>query len=235
MPRLLAALLALAPAALAPAGLAPAGLAAAAPTVSCHCFRDRSFDPADPGSADAYILADARSSLLSAVFGVSKGSLVRAVMGGTAPEDLWIAHWTAARTGRDAEALLSALSGAGSWRAALAGARGLPPAFAAALARDARPSELAALAVDDVVAARLGADAATLRALRGAGATSEQVIAAVFLSARLEVPAPAVLARFRAGAPWGTLLHEAGFSPEGIEPAMRAAVAGAPRAAAARP
>lgn len=216
MPRLLAALLA----------LAPASLAVAAPTVTCHCFRNRSFDPADPPAADPYILANARSSLLSATFGVSKASLVRAVMGGTAPEDLWIAHWTAARTGRDADALLAAASEAGSWRAALAGANGLPPPFEAALARGARPEELAALAVDDVLAARLGADAAALGALRAAGARSEQVVVSIFLAERLKVPAAAVYARFRdGGATWGTLLHEAGLAPEGIEGAMRAAVA----------
>lgn len=50
-------------------------------------------------------LANARSSLLSAVFGVSKATLVQAVMSGTAPEDLWIAHWTAARSGRGTESL----------------------------------------------------------------------------------------------------------------------------------
>lgn len=215
MPRLLAALLV----------LAPASLAVAAPAVTCHCFQNRRFDPADPPAADPYILANARSSLLSAAFGVSKATLVRAVMGGTAPEDLWIAHWAAPRVGREAGALLAMVSEAGAWRAALAGTKGLPAAFEAALGRGAPPSELAALAVDEVVRTRLGADAATLRALRDAGASSEQVIVSVFLARRLAARPPDVLARFRGGrATWGTLLNEAGLAPEGIETAMRAAV-----------
>jgi hypothetical protein len=205
--------------------LAPVPRAVAAPTVACHCFKNRSFDPADPPAADPYILASARSSLLSATFGVPKATLVRTVMTGRAPEDLWIAYWTGARTGRDAAALLAGASEAGSWRAALAGARGLPPAFEALLARGVHPSALAAFAVDDVVAWRLGAGVSTVGALRDAGATSEQVVLAVFLAPRLKRPAFEILARFRAGtATWGALLNEAGLAPEGLEAAMRAAV-----------
>src|SRR5512145_1248718 len=112
------------PPALLLAALAACALPAAAsavPTVTCHCFKNRSFDPADPPAADPYILAATRSSLLSAAFGVPKATLVRAVMTGTPPEDLWIAHWSAERTGREAAWLLGAIAETGSWRAALAG------------------------------------------------------------------------------------------------------------------
>lgn len=205
--------------------VAPAGSPRAAPTVECHCFRDRSFDAATPAAADPYILASARSSLLSAAFGVPKAALVRAVMTGTAPEDLWIAHWSGARTGRTAAWLLDAVAETGSWRAALAGASGVPAPFAAALARGAAGAELAALAVDDVLAARLGADAASLRALRAAGAGSEQVIVATFLSPRLGTPSAELLARFTGGsATWGTLLRDAGLAPERLEAEIRKSV-----------
>jgi hypothetical protein len=204
--------------------LAP-GAAAAAPTVTCHCFRDRAFDPANPKAADPYILAATRSSLLSASFGVPKAGLVKAVMTGTAPEDLWIAHWSAARTGRAASWLLEALAETGSWKAALAGAERLPPAFSAALARGAPPAELAAIAVDDVLVSRLRAGAAAVAALRAAGATSEQAIVAAFLSTRLDAPPAEILARFTAGgASWGTLLRDAGLAPERLEDAVRLAV-----------
>jgi hypothetical protein len=205
--------------------LALPGGVRAAPTVACHCFRNRSFDPADPPAADPYILAATRSSLLSAAFGVPKAGLVRAVMGGTAPEDLWIAHWSSARTGRAAEWLLDARGETGSWKAALAATAGLPAQFAAALARGAPSGELAAFAVDDVLASRLGADAGAVRALREAGATTEQVIVASFLAPRLKAPPSEVLARFRAGkATWGTLLRDAGLAPAQIEEAIRKTV-----------
>ena len=47
----------------------------AAPTVACHCYQDRTFDPERPAAADPYILATTRSSLLSAAFGVDKRAL----------------------------------------------------------------------------------------------------------------------------------------------------------------
>jgi hypothetical protein len=205
--------------------LALPGGARPAPTATCHCFRNRSFDPADPPAADPYILAATRSSLLSAAFGVPKAGLVRAVMSGTPPEDLWIAHWAAARTGRAAERLLADRGETGSWKAALAGTTGLPAPFAAAAARAAPAGELAAFAVDDVLATRLGADPPGVRALREAGATTEQVIVASFLAPRLKAPPTEVLARFRGGkATWGTLLHDAGLAPEQIEGAIRASI-----------
>jgi hypothetical protein len=203
--------------------VAPA--ASAAPTVTCHCFRNRSFDPADPPAADPYILAATRSSLLSAAFGVPKAGLVRAVMAGTPPEDLWVAHWSAAKTGRAADGLLEALMLTGSWRAALGGLRGLPPEFEAQLARGAPRANLAAFAIDDVLAARLGAEPGAVRALREVGATSEQVIAASFLAPRLKVRGVDLLARFRDGkATWGTLLREAGLAPEELDAAVRQSV-----------
>ena len=154
-----------------------------------------------------------------------KKELVTAVMTGTAPEDLWVAHWAATRTGRAAAWLLDAVAETGAWRAALAGAKGLPAPFQAALARGAGPPELAAFAVDDVLAGRLGADPAALGGLRAAGASSEQLIVAVFLAPRLKVPAAELLARYRGGrATWGALLHEAGLAPEQLEAAMRASV-----------
>ncbi len=39
--------------------LALTGPAAAAPT--CHCFRARAYDAADPAAADPYVLATART------------------------------------------------------------------------------------------------------------------------------------------------------------------------------
>ena len=211
---LLAALLAIAPSA-----------AGAAPTVTCHCFRNRTFDPAEPASADPYILASARSSLVSAAFGVPKASLVRAAMGGTSPEDLWIAHWVAARAGRDPTWFLGAVAETGSWKAALAGAKGLPPAFDAAVARGAPPSELAALAVDDVAVARLGAAPELLCALRAGGATSEQLVLSLVLGPRLRVGPAQVLTRHREGGEsWGALLRAAELEPQGLEAVVRAAV-----------
>jgi hypothetical protein len=210
---------------LALAGAAAPAATFAAPTATCHCFKVRSFDPAEPAAADPYILATSRSSVLSAAFGAGKASLVQAVMSGTAPDDLWVAHWAGARSATDAAALLEAREAKGSWRAALAGAKGLGDTFARALAAGASDAALAALAVDDVLASRIGAAAEDLTLLRAAGARSEEVVLAAVLSVRLGTPAMPILARVRSGAgTWGTVLRDAGLAPQDMDGVVRALV-----------
>ena len=204
---------------LAAASSSPAG---AAPAGACHCYRDRTFDPARPAAADPYILATARSSLLSAAFGVDKRSLVSAVMTGTAAEDLWVAHHAGARTGQPAAALLSLRQDRGSWAAALGGLQGLDRPFAAALAGGADDAGLAALAVDEVLVSRLHVDPATIRSLRAAGAIPEERILASVLAAHLQAPTRPLVIEIRAGrATWGGVLRDAGLAPRDLDGLIR--------------
>jgi hypothetical protein len=193
--------------------------------VACHCFREREYDPLRPAAADPYLLATTRSSLLSATFGVPKRSLVASVMSGTAAEDLWVAHWAAARTGRPAEGLLEARDARGSWKGALAGAEGLGAEIEVALARGAGTSELAALAVDEVLVSRLGASPGSIRALRSAGTTSEETILASVLARRIEAPVLPLVREVRSGrTSWGTVLRDAGLAPRDIDAYVRTLV-----------
>jgi hypothetical protein len=213
-PTLLAALLALLP-----------GEARPESTAGCHCFQDRTFDPARPGAADAYILATTRSSLLSAAFGVPKQDLVLAVMTGTAPEDLWVAHWVAVRAKRRAEELLDAKKRLGSWRLALVPLGPIDPAFDAALAKGAKEAELTALAVDDVLVTRARSGRAALRGLRGAGASTEETVVATVLSARIGAPVLPLVAQVKAGrATWGSVLADSGIAPAQLDGLVRAIV-----------
>jgi hypothetical protein len=213
------------PAARSLAALLVAAFPAAArpePAAACHCYQDRTFDPERPAAADPYVLATTRSSLLSAAFGVDKRSLVGAVMTGTAAEELWVAHWAGARTGRPAAALLAARQDQGSWAAALEGLPGLDAPFAAALAGGADARALAALAVDGVLVARLHAAPAALRALRDAGASPEERILATVLAAQLSAPTAPLVAHVRAGqATWGQVLRDAGLAPKDLDGLIR--------------
>jgi hypothetical protein len=214
------------PAALAALAAALPPAARAEPAAACHCFRDRTWDPARPAAADPYVLATARSSLLSATHGVPKRTLVAAVMGGTPAEDLWVARWAGARLGRDPDELLEARRARGGWREALAGAAGpLPPAFGAALRAGGDPAALAAVAVDDVLVARLGLPAAALAGLRATGAPTEHVVLAAVLERHLGAPARPLLAEVRAGrTSWGRVLHDAGLAPRDLDGLIRGLV-----------
>jgi hypothetical protein len=201
------------------------GAQGAESTSGCHCFRDRTYELDRPAAADPYILATTRSSLLSAAFGPGKASLVQAVMTGTAPEDLWIAHFAAARTGREAGALLGAKGAKGAWKPALEGAKGLDGPFAAALARGASDAELAAIAVDDVLVKRAGATADAVHALRRTGASTEETILATVLSRKLSKQPVPLAQEVRGGkATWGSVLNDAGIVPKQMDAIVRGIV-----------
>lgn len=192
------------------------------PTAVCHCFKDRAFDPERPAAADPYILATTRSSLLSAAFGVEKRSLVGAVMTGTAAEDLWVAQYAGARTGRPAADLLSAKQDRGGWGSALSGLTGLDTAFSTALAGGADARVLAALVVDEVLVSRLHVSRTTLKALHGTGATPEERILASVLAVHLSAPTVPLVIDIRSKkATWGQVLRDAGLTPRDMDAVVR--------------
>ena len=203
------------------AGLVPA-TGRAAEAGACHCYQDRTFDPARPAAADPYILATTRSSLLSAAFGVDKRSLVSSVMTGTPAEDLWVASFAGARTGRPSAALLALRDERGSWAAALQGLPGLEGPFGAALAAGAGSSALAAIAVDEVLVTRMGATQAAVKGLEAAGASPAERILATALAAHLSAPTAPLVAHVRAGGTsWGRVLAEAGLTPKDLDGLVR--------------
>ncbi|MEW6486706.1 MAG: hypothetical protein AB1578_02180 [Thermodesulfobacteriota bacterium] len=193
----------------------------AAAAVSCHCFRDRSFDPLRPAAADPYVLATAQNSVLAAVFGLEKKSVVQAKMTGAANEDLWLAHFAAARTGLRPAELLDARARAGTWGEAL-GSLGVAPerlggAFPDFLERNGADALLASAVVDAVAAERLAAVPAELEALRAAGASDAETVAGALLFRLTGTPPVQTLAAVRKGsATWGGLFHAAGLEPAAI-------------------
>jgi len=200
--------------------------ALAASAVSCHCFRDRSFDPENPAAADPYVLATTQNSLLAVAFGTEKKGIVSAKMTGTSGEDLWVAQWAGEKLGLRPAELLDARSRTGSWSAGLASLgvadTRLGVAAGEALGRPGADAALAALAVDDVLASRLGVPREALRAVRARGAGDAATVAASVLS-RLGEKSPADLyaAVSKAAATWGGLFHSRGVEPPDIEEAVR--------------
>ncbi len=196
--------------------------AEAASAVTCHCFRDRSYDPDRPGAADAYILATSRNSLLAAAFGVSKGTIVRALMTGTPPEDLWIAYAVAASTGLNARDLLDARRRSPSWARAVASLGVDPVRLEPALSKAVQTGR-AAPVVDRVLEERLGVSGERIRRLRERGAPDGAAVAASLLY-RITGQEPAAVFDEVVGgkATWGEKFHQAGVAPSDIDDAIAA-------------
>jgi hypothetical protein len=147
-------------------------------------------------------------------------------MTGTSPDDLFIADWAAARTGRSSAALLDAKGAARSWKAVLASAGGLGKTFEDAMARGSSDADLASIAVDDVLVTRLRAEPSAVTALRKAGASSSEAILAVVLASRLQTNSMTILEPVRKGeATWGLVVQGLGLTPKDIDAVVRQVIA----------
>jgi len=200
--------------------LIPAGAFAASP--SCHCFRDRDYDPANPGKSDGYLLATASNTLLSAAYGVPKSDIVQARMSGTSGEDLWISTYAAHRQGVAAGTLMTARASAASWRDVF-GSRGgdlesLGPRFVAALAAGAGDEVLSRLAAAETLAARLGSPWEELDDLAGRGASLQETVLASLIGVWSSRAAPEVYAEVKDGrSGWSRLLATTKKTPKQME------------------
>ena len=71
-------------------------------TIQCHCFKNRSYNPADKFASDDYILATSFNSLLAKVFSIPKRQLIMAKMNeGVGRDDLLISLKISKMTGTD--------------------------------------------------------------------------------------------------------------------------------------
>jgi hypothetical protein len=194
--------------------------------MSCHCFQDRAYSPDKPGAADQYILATTQNSLISALFGMSKKSIVAAKMSGTPGADLWLAGYVASRTGMKPEQLLERRRAFDSWSDFLVTLDGFPEWLEEALAPPMlgrKPhAELVSALVDLQLETRLGQQPETLRELRRKGASDQELILLAFVSQSTQRPADAIFLQQRSRAlPWDMLLHQLDIAPRQIDGMLR--------------
>lgn len=200
--------------------LFPAVAVAAGP--SCHCFRDREYNPSDPDKSDEYLLATAANSLLSAAYGVPKREIVQARMSGTSGEDLWISTYAAHHRGEAAGVLMTARATAASWRDVFRSRGGqlesLGPRFVGALAAGADDAILARLAAAETLAGRLGTPWSELEEVIGRGATLQETVLASLIGHWSSRAAPEVFNDVQAGkSGWSRLLATVNRVPKQLE------------------
>lgn len=199
-----------------------AAVAAPAAAGSCHCFKDRSFDPAEPSSIDPYILATVQNSFFAAAFGIPKRSVVQAKMQGSHGDDLWIAYYAAEKSGESPGSLMASKGRDGSWHRTLRGLEKLrtplAPDFAAALAGDGDPGALAAAAAGEALRQHLASTPQDIDDLVSAGASTAEMVAASVLG-HWSGKKGAVLYRdvTMGRATWGGIAHSLGLKAEDLD------------------
>ncbi len=159
--------------------------ALALPTINCHCFTDRSYDPDRPAAADPYYLASTQNTFFAAVYHTDKKNLVLKKQKGTTMEDLWVAFWVADKAGANPEVLLQARQDKGFWHEVLppAGisAEQLGAPFFDALRTEGAGSPLDQLVVDDLLTRFHLLNAVQRGELRQDGASNQEMILAALI------------------------------------------------------
>lgn len=188
--------------------------------VSCHCFKQRTYEPARPDSADPYILATARNGLLAAVSGIPKSDVVRARMTGATEKDLWFSLYLSGRTGTAPKTLKGARAASGSWTEALdslnLSTEELGPGFQTARRAGDDPGMSRALA-DAALAEGFRVTGESLKRLREAGAGNAEIALSLLLAQRTGQKPEAVLKEVELKKQtWGSILFSAGIAPESV-------------------
>jgi len=209
-----------------------AGQALAAPTVACHCFRDRDFDPARPDAVDPYLLANAQNSLLAAVFDLSKKTIVREKMGGADNDQLWISNAFSEATGMPPDQAIAERDKVGSWAELFARMEkeGKVPQGKGSVFRPSKDdTALAAAIVDEALRKKLGITAAAVTELRALGNDNREVILASVLGRIGGVPPVDLVYGVRKGTfTWGETAQRFGVIPSQMEERVRQLVNSTP-------
>jgi hypothetical protein len=184
--------------------------------VTCHCFKERAFVASQPASADPYILATARNSLVAAASGIDKGAVVRQRMTGATETDLWLSNYLSTRVdNRSADQLLDARDQVSSWAAAFdtmkLNTEKLGSLFQTARKADDADGMARALA-DPVLATTFEAGEPTLARLRDDGANIAESALSLFLGGKLDRTPESILGEVKEGEnTWGMLLNSLGI------------------------
>lgn len=183
-------------------------LASSAPAITCHCFTDRSYDPAKPTLADPYFLATTQNGFFALVFGVDKKSIVIKKQQGVSSEDLWIAYALSGRTGKEPDQLLQERKSRGSWRQVAATLKLQGGSVAEALKSAPSDERLAELVVDEALLRYRFYTEPELAAMRKAGAGDKELVLAALLAARSGQPKLKLYRLVKnSGDSWGGLLQ----------------------------
>lgn len=194
----------------------------ATPVITCHCFIDRSYDPAQPAMADPYFLATAQNSFFAIVFSIDKKSVVMKKQGGTASDDLWIAYWIASKSGTAADSLLQARLKTDTWKNVITPLRLSPKSlgvqFSSALTANMPANRLSEAVVDEIFLKERLLAAGDLAALRRAGANNQELIIATVIATRTRQPAQQLYHEVKsASRTWGSLLSAAKIDTKNMQ------------------
>lgn len=194
----------------------------AIPTITCHCFTDRSYDAGHPAAADEYFLATTQNSFFAIVFNTDKKSIVMKKQQGTSPDDLWVAYWVASKAGKSPDSLLQAKLKSDSWKNVVVPLNLTPKSLGArflnALNANVPTNRLSEAVVDELLLKAQLLSERDLVDLRKAGASNQELIIATVIATKTKQPAKQLYLEVKAGTKtWGSLLSWAKFDTKNMQ------------------
>lgn len=198
----------------------PAYHAIAKSAIQCHCFTDRTYNPAEKFAADSYILATSFNSLLARLADLPKKQIVMIKMNeGMAQDDVLISLKIAETTGQDLQKVLDLRRRSDSWAEIIAV---LPPQEAVirdeilGVIRAGASTEVAATRIaDESIAQFFGASEEEIRKLRLSGLNEKEITLTLLLNHVSEIQPEALVEQYKdKGRSWSEIAYSLGVEPK---------------------
>ena len=187
--------------------------------IQCHCFKNRSYNPADKFASDDYILATSFNSLLSKSFGIPKKQIIMIKMGEkVAQGDLLISLKISKVTGEEISKILGLRSSNNTWADIVSGLPQQEKVETDQLLEAVRSGMPVAKAgdmvADEMIARFYRIPPAEIKKLRVSG-LDEKEMALLFILVHVGGQKPQVLVEqyLKLGRSWSEIAYNLGLEP----------------------
>lgn len=200
---------------------------AANPTKNCHCFKERTFNPAKKFSSDNYILTTTTNSFISLYFDFDKKNIILMKMGqGVSSEDVLIGLYVAARTGNDIHVLINLREQGLDWKSILTRSEFTDAVeknpVLTRMATNLNPQDSSRFITDHLLSRFFSVKSETLQSLRNRNLNSKEITLLLTLSAKSSIGVDQ-LADFvhKQGLSYSEIAYNLGFQPTEMKTVLR--------------
>jgi hypothetical protein len=199
---------------------------------SCHCFRNRSYDPANRFAADDYLLTSSFNALIAVTLQVSKKQIVMMKMkGGVDPDSLLAALYIASRTKMPVNVLLAIHGSGTSWQTILN-----DPARQELTQKNPVLAQIAAgtttenttrLVTNTMLGSWYQAEEERINSLRKTDFSNKEIALLFALQQQTKTPIPDLTVMYRQGRmSWSEICHQFKLSPAAVGKNILSTVSG---------